>query len=473
MVKTSDLYKQSGDNKAPQQWRRRLISFLPMGLLLAFLILLALLFGERFIPARTVQLESVVTQRSQTAAPSTDTQPNAQDAQPNFEGNTLFQASGWIEADPFPIRIAALNDGFVKTVHVLEGDSVSKGQLIVELVDDDAHLDLASAQSALGARSAALTETQAMVRATQAGLDRLEEEVEIEEARLEELRDDRDRLHSAGSQSVSEQEIAQSRLRVLTQEAVIKALEAKRGEQEADLSARNAAVQRAQHERQVAKTDLERKQLALDRMTIRSPIDGVIQQLFVSPGRKRFVMMDDPESATVAKLFTPEALQARIDVPLEEAAQLRLGQLVRLRCVFLPDRIFEGRVTRIEGQADLQRNTLQAKVEFLSPADGLRPEMLCRAEFLAPTTGQPSSTQSGSNRAAVYVSADAVFERSGQTYAWTLDATGKRVEAQALRLEAEQRDGYYQVIEGLKPGARVVIHPPEDLQEGDRIRPRS
>ncbi|MFQ3224714.1 MAG: HlyD family secretion protein [Lentimonas sp.] len=474
MVHASDLYKKTGSHTTapPQakQSRQRFAQYLPWILLLAFLLLLALLFGERYLPAHPVQLETVVTQRSQQIVQANSTgQTNSED---DFDGNTVFQASGWIEAAPLPIRVAALNDGFVDTVHVLEGEAVTKGQLLVQLVDDDARLDLESAQAAREQRAASCTEMQANVRATQAGLQRLAEEVEIEHARLEELRDDAARLNSAGAQSVSAQEIAQSRLRVLTQLAVIQALEANRGELEAERDARNAAVLRAQHELKAAEIDLARKQLALDRMEIRSPIDGIIQELLASPGKKRFAMMDDPESATVAKLFMPEALQARIDVPLEEAAQLRVGQAVRLRSVFLQDKVFEGRVSRIEGQADLQRNTLQAKVELLTSADGLRPEMLCRAEFLAPPSDSRRSVAPSSDRATVYVPTEALIEHSGNTAVWTLDASGKRVIRQALRVAAEQRDGYQRVLEGLKPGARVVMNPPSDLQEGDRIRPQ-
>ncbi len=474
MVQTSDLYTKPGGSETPppksKQVAQRLAKLLPFGLLLAFILLLVLLFGERFIPARELQFESVITQRSQqvvTGMPVDDSNM-VQD----FGGKALFQASGWIEADPLPFHVPALNNGFVDTVHVLEGETVRKGQLLAKLVDDDARLDLATAQATRGERAAAMSEMKAMVRTTSAALQRLAEEVEIEEARLEELRDDETRLLAVGSKSVSEQEIAKSRLRVLTQRAVIQALEANKGELEAELAARSAAVRRTEHELEAAVTDVARKQLALDRMEIRSPIDGIIQKLYVSPGYKRIAMMDDPESSTVAKIFDPESLQARIDVPLEEAAQLSIGQPVRLRSVFLQDKIFEGRVSRIYGQADLQRNTLQAKVQLLSAADGLRPEMLCRAEFLAPYSGSQGKGIQSNTRAAVYVPRSALIQQSGEVSVWTLDASGKRITQQAVHVGLEERDGYLPIIDGLKPGDRVVLNPPPDLKEGDRVRAR-
>ena len=45
-------------------------------------------------------------------------------------GAMLFQASGWIEPDPLPIKSTALVDGVVQEVHVLEGQLVKKGEII-------------------------------------------------------------------------------------------------------------------------------------------------------------------------------------------------------------------------------------------------------------------------------------------------------------------------------------------------------
>ncbi len=471
MVLKSDLFTKCGRNESPlaksKPSRLRLANLLPIALLLAFVLLVLLLFGERMVPVRDVQLESVVTQRIQQVHRKTvDGQSRAVD---DFSGKALFQASGWIEADPLPIYVAALNDGFVDSVHVLEGETVTIGQLLAKLVDDDAVLNLASAKARHNERAAALTERQAMVRLTRASLRRLSKEIDIEEARLNELLDDEKRLLTVSLQSVPEQAITQARLRVLTQSAVIQALRAKQAELESELAARSAVVKRTAHELDAAETDLARKQLALDRMEIRSPVNGIIQKIYVSPGLKRMAGMDDPKSSAVVQIFDPDSLQARIDVPLEEAAQLLIDQPVRLRSVFLPDTVFKGRVTRIDGQADLQRNTLQAKVQLLNTSNGLRPEMLCRAEFLAAaTTGRANPIQSIA-RAAVYIPANALVERLGAYFVWTLDASGKRLTLQAIQLDSEEQNGYWRIKTGLKPGARVVIHPPDDLKEGDRI----
>lgn len=482
--KLSSLIKSSrvDDKKPPQasppphrkELRARIASAWPILLLLAFLLLLWLLFGDRLAPARAVELGTVVTLRSaedsaSAATPPTDTEMEDVD---RYGGATLFQASGWIEAAPFPTRAVTLVNGTIEAVHVLQGETVVKGQLLASLVAEDAHLDVATAEAALGQSRASLAEAQAMEQSVSSGLLTLKLEVAAATARLDELKDDSERLAKIGSDAVPKREISQAKLRTSSQEATILALEAKAAELEAQSEARRAQSLHATHQVTLAETELARMQLALERTQIHSPIDGILQRLHVAPGMKRMMDMDDHESATIATLYQPDQLQARIDVPLEAAARLSIGQAVRLRSSLLSDRQFEGTVTQIEGQADLQRNTLQAKVALHKPDAKLRPEMLCRAEFLAPPTQAGSASLSGQPSAvALYLPIAALLPGTDAESAavWKLDATRQRIVRQEVVVTGQARDGYLRVFEGLKPGDRVVLNPASDLAAGERV----
>ena len=107
------------------------------------------------------------------------------------------------------------------------------------------------------------------------------------------------------------------------------ALKISRVELESNLNSLEAT--RKEYEAKILRAEVEvkRRRLALERTNITSPIDGVVLRLLAVPGQKRMLDMDDPDSATVAILYQPGELQARIDVPLEEAAQLNVGQAVR------------------------------------------------------------------------------------------------------------------------------------------------
>jgi RND family efflux transporter MFP subunit len=448
---------------------------LPWLLLAAFILLIFWLFGDRFDRGREVDLIKVITVRAQDLA---DTTQNVRisavsvDAL-SYEGATLFQASGWIEPDPLLVRATTLYSGVVETVDVLEGERVEKGQLLATMVAEDAELDLQTAKAHFANAEAEVASAMAELEATKAMVESKRREVVAGEARLNELVDESDRLKQGGKEVFRESRIVQSALQVESQVALVDASRAKVKEAEAQLIKSHSAIEQSKANLARAKAELGRRQLRMSRTRIISPIDGRIQKLYAAPGKKRMLEMDDPESATIATLFDPEKLQARIDVPLEEAAQLVIGQLVRLRSSLLPDRVFKGRVSRIDGEADLQRNTLQAKVQILDPVDKLRPEMLCRAEFL-PLSGSDqrsnASSLESSGRLAFYIPESAVV-RSGQSAsAWVVDASGERIESRELHLGDERRDGHVRVLEGLRPGDWIVDKPAGDLSPGERVR---
>jgi multidrug efflux pump subunit AcrA (membrane-fusion protein) len=100
--------------------------------------------------------------------------------------------------------------------------------------------------------------------------------------------------------------------------------------------------------------------------------------------------MDDPHSSHILHIYDPSKLQVRVDVPLADAPAIFVDQRCEVVVDVLPDQTFAGRVLRITHEADIQKNTLQVKVQVIDPSPLLRPEMLTRVRFLpdgAPPTG--------------------------------------------------------------------------------------
>ncbi len=474
-----------------RDWRTRFASALPWVMILGFLGLLTAVLGNRLLPARELEVATVVTvrqsadsqsaQRTETKAETENVDPAAAETAA-FEAQMLFQASGWVEPDPYSIKATALLDGVIEKVEVLEGDKVKEGQLLASLIDDDARLDLETAKSKLSALKAQAAGHHRQIAIVHAQTASLAKQVAVARARRDESADLVERLQRVSKGGVSEREVAKSRLELATLEAEVEAMVVTEAELEAKIE-QLKEIQADFAARIVeATTEVARKQLALDRTRIESPINGRVLRLLAAPGQKKMLGMDSPDSATIAILYDPEKLQARIDVPLAEAAQLAIGQPVRLRSELLPGKTFRGRVTRIVGEADLQRNTLQAKVEIQSPDDRLRPEMLCRAEFLAlpasntpgskdkensPAGQMPTSLSSSGSRVQIFVPAAAI----NGDIVWKVDASGDHIEPQSISPGREVREDHQLVLSGLKPGDRVVINPPADLKSGDRFRP--
>ena len=451
----------------------KLAPLVPAFLIIGFVLLAWMLLGDRLTPARELELATVVTVRNSSQVPADKVEGPAFDVS---DAPMLFQASGWVEPDPLPIKATALVSGVVDQVEVLEGASVAKGQLLATLIDEDARLNLRSAESQLRSLEAQAAAHRGDIAIAEAELKTLEKQVIAGRGRCAELQDVVDRYEGLSAGSVSEREKVEASLKLATHNAEVEAIEAQKAEIRGKILRLTELTGNFEARIAEAKTEVDRKQLDLDRTKICSPVDGVILRLLAVPGQKRMLEMDDPDSATIAVLYQPGHLQARIDVPLEEASQLAVNQAVRIRSGFLQDRIFHGTVTRIVGEADLQRNTLQAKVRIDDPDPRLRPEMLCRAEFLSAATTVTGNTGAGGSGAAagqvILFAPETALVDAGENRAEVWVVESGRVEKRPVTLGRDRREDHVEIRKGLNPGALVVVHPPRDLEPGDKVRER-
>jgi multidrug efflux pump subunit AcrA (membrane-fusion protein) len=445
---------------------------LPVGLALGFLLVFALLFGSRLLPAQKVDTAPVVTIRA-TSSEEPTIPDEAQTPNTLPSGPLLFQASGWIEPDPYVTFVSTLIDGVIDEVHVLEGQKVKKNQLLATLIADDAELNLTQAEQRITSLESKRTAHCAIIPVLELEQEAARKKVAGEQAFLEELEDTANRLGSVNKGGISEIDLTKANLGVIRQKATL-------AEAEAEIPRFTAKIEQVYEERTAidnqvfeAQTDLARAQLALDRCNISAPMDGIVLHLHAAPGMKRMLGMDDPKSAVIVELYDPAKLQARIDVPLNEAAGLNVGQPVKFTTDLLPDLEMTGTVTRIVGEADLQRNTLQAKVRITNPHPRLRPEMLVRAEFYnSSSSSTPTSetrTPHSNSRLSLYAPKTALFNISGASAsAWIL--ADNRAELRKLSLGVEERDGHIHVHSGLHSGDLLILPPHEKLTEGKRVR---
>lgn len=449
-------------DKTPKSAKARLgVLLLPVGLLLGFVFFFGLLFRDRLLPATKVKVFQAVAIEEKSAA------ADPAGKKPAPAGALLFQASGWIEPDPLPVKATALTDGIVEEVHVLEGGLVKKGDLLATLIGADHRIerDLMAAK---------LAEMKAMFDAHCVGtqiqirkMDIQKAALAVAEANAAEAENKLTRYEKLSEGAITVDERIAVRFDHTRSLAQVDAEKARIGEIAENLNQIAYEMLALQARIKGAEGELEKAELAYSRTRITAPADGRVLALMAAPGQKKMVGMDEEDSATIAVLFDPAHLQVRVDVPLGDAAGLSVGQRARIRCNLLPDEIFEGEVTRIEGAADLQRNTLQAKVRIESPDDKLRPEMLCRVEFLE--TAMPSQNAGemadGSSSIAVYVPVSAV---SGGE-AWICDADSLRAEQRRV-VTSTKRGDLLRVDEGIRPGEWVVTGA-SGLKAGQRLKP--
>jgi len=221
----------------------------------------------------------------------------------------------------------------------------------------------------------------------------------------------------------------------------------------------------------------------------------------------------DASNAAVVQLFEPKNLQVRTDVPLADAGRLRVGQQAQVQFDSLPGQTVRGRVLRLVQQADIAKNTLQAKVLLENPPDGLVPDMLARVRIFldsAPTPSAAQITSAANNSANKSLEKSAVQNANGGAMqangagmntgstsrteiaapeivlAQTVAATdGTRIGT--VRVVVDVRDGvgriesrevvcaqpageWTAVISGLRPGDFVVLPDSPATHDGEIVR---
>lgn len=246
---------------------------------------------------------------------------------------------------------------------------------------------------------------------------------------------------------------------------------------EGDLAVAEQEHEEAQAEEAVAEAEVAVARRNVDLLTVRSPVDGVVLRLLSTVGAPAGPMGElrepltvgpgssgaiDVAGAALALLYDPARLQARVEVPLADVGGLVPGGEVLLEVESVPGRAFRGEVLRLLTEANIQNNKLWVKVRLLEVDPLLRPEMLCRARFLAQPGATPAATP-GRPRLEVPSSAllgDAVF---------VFDPRGGGRARQVSVARKGESEGWIEV-EGSLGLSNEVILEPAGLTDGAQVR---
>ncbi len=421
---------------------------------MGFGVLFFAMFRGRLLPAAEVKVAIVL------ATPGEAAPPSAAAA----SGTMLFQASGWIEPDPYATKATSLIDGVVETVSVLEGQRIQQGDVLATLIDTDARLALSVTEQKHRTLVSGRAAHEASISSAGKRLQAARAQVEAAGTLRDEAADHLSRFEGMPRNAIPATDVVSARLRLNREKSLTRVMEAGGEEQQAEVQRLELEGKVKDDEIAAAAIEVEQAKLTLSRTRIVSPIAGRVLRLHAAPGQKKMLQDNDPESSTVAILYNPEKLQVRVDVPLADAAGLQVGQAAKIRCSLFPDRTFQGEVSSITGVADLQRNTLQAKVRILDPVDQLRPEMLCRVEFL----GSAATAATAGNVAALatWVPLSAVADG----HVWLCHPESHIVTRRGVEPSQEIRDGFVRIETGISPGEWVVLSP-TDLSDGQRVNP--
>ena len=438
------------------------------------------------------------------------------------EGTPLFKAAGWIEPRPTPVRVAALAPGVVDKLLVVEDQLLKRGDPVAELVKDDAQLTLDGTQADLNLRAAELAEAQAQLKASitrleqpvhlqavlraadaslakiQTALKNLPFEVRRAESDLAATQKDLDgKLAAKGVVAGVEIDIAQSKrdsAKALVEElrdrdgslkreqtaltgrrdAVQTQLKLLADEIEAKEQA-DAKVKAAEARVKRARVIVAEAQLRLDRMTIRSPINGRVFRLVAHPGARigsGMTQMAGHDGSTVVTMYRPDMLQVRVDVRFEDIPKVRPK---RKQPVEIDNPAsstpLKGEVLFISSEADIQKNTLQVKVAMPNPPAVFKPEMLVDVTFLSPERDENPAASDNSPEMVdrIFVPVAFVQNDGDKSFVWVADQSAKVARKVVVQTGIKTADGQVEVLSGLNRATRLIASGFDALIDGARI----
>lgn len=215
-------------------------------------------------------------------------------------------------------------------------------------------------------------------------------------------------------------------------------------------------LRKARVRRQVAQARLAEAQAALEianaqraYTSITSPVDGVVV------GRLREAGDLATPGVPILEVEARNTLVFQTYVAESRVTQLDPDQPVRVS-LDASSQDYTGRLLRVVPSADPATRRYEVKVS-LPAAVGLLPGMFGRAQFPV-GKDQPLTVPQA-----------ALTERSGLVGVFRVASDG-RVEFRWLRTRREI-DGRVEVTAGLVAGDQVVLNPPADLRDGDRLAP--
>ncbi len=324
--------------------------------------------------------------------------------------------------------IASPVTGKLLRIGLVEGESVRTGMTVASILPPD--------QNSREYREAAATAGSASATVAEAEARKRQVAVQLAQARLKAER--YARLYREGAVSKESFELAKESASVLGKES--------RAAQE--------AVRAARLQAEAANARIDRK-IATKAVEVRSPVTGRV--LRIPDKSERFVTAGTP----LLEIGNPEQLEVVIDVLSSDAVRVKPGNPVAIDD-WGGKGTLKASVTRIEPAAFTKTSALgieEKRVNIIAMLD--QPEPLLGDNFRV----QASIVTWHSDRA-LRVPVSALFRNDQQWEVFVID--GGRAKTRKVSIGQRGLD-HAEVLGGLHDGERVVMHPPNELQDGMRV----
>jgi len=217
-------------------------------------------------------------------------------------------------------------------------------------------------------------------------------------------------------------------------------------DQELDVLRNKAAVAKASIAQ--LESELDAARVNLEYTTLRAPTDGVVLAKLKEVGEIA-VPGGFAGSGDLVRLANLSDMRAEVDVNEADLERVRMGGRARVTPDAFPSHHYAAEVVKLYPQVDRQKGTLKVEVKILEPDAKLLPDMSTRVTFLADPAPDTEQAQR-----AVLVPGNALQRDNDGTYVWVLD--GDRVRRATVETAGDAGERV-RIVSGLTGGEVVVV----------------
>jgi multidrug efflux pump subunit AcrA (membrane-fusion protein) len=242
-------------------------------------------------------------------------------------------------------------------------------------------------------------------------------------------------------------DIAASKARLAQAQANLKVAQANRAQNPAyreNLEALRQSVR-------AAEAQLSSAQSRLSETELRAPISGIVTERSADIGS-----LASPGQAVLV-VQSVESVFIRTSLPLDAVNKVFTGQTAKVRIDAYKDEVFTGRISNVNAAADPESRQITALIRLDNAGGKLKPGMFAHVVIV---TGS--------------VDADVAVPREAITVTprgATIAVIGEDMKAQVRNVRlGVQSDTMAEVLDGVKPGERVVVLTFDPLREGQTVQ---
>jgi RND family efflux transporter MFP subunit len=223
-----------------------------------------------------------------------------------------------------------------------------------------------------------------------------------------------------------------------------------------DLDQTKSALDAAKAQVQALDANVREQQVQLHYYTVAAPWNGIVGDIPVHVGDRVTT------TTTLTTVDKPGSLEVYVYVPIERASQLKMNMPVQV-LDGSGNAIADSRISFISPQVDNATQTVLTKARIANSRDKLRQLQFIRARVVWGTQKSP------------VVPVLAVTRIGGQYFAFVAEQdskAGSYVAHQKPLKVGQMVDNNYVVLEGVKPGDKVIVSGTQFLIDGAPVIPQ-